>query len=67
LKWKSGVKPPQKYKVVFGQVLCTCPEITWYFCHLFTSDLPIAMQSYYWTSTLHLSRNNLVLLPSVYI
>jgi hypothetical protein len=33
-------------------VLCTCPEITWYFCHQFTSDLPTKMQSYYWTSAL---------------
>jgi hypothetical protein len=26
--------------------LCTCPEITWCFCHQFTPDLPIKMQSY---------------------
>jgi hypothetical protein len=28
----------------------TCPEITWYFCHQFAPDLPIEVQSYYWTS-----------------
>jgi hypothetical protein len=32
--------------------LCTCPEITYYFCNQFTPDLPIKVQSYYWTSTM---------------
>jgi hypothetical protein len=29
-----------------AEIICTCPEITYYFCNQFTPDLPIRVQCY---------------------